>query len=222
MLKVWGRPTSGCTQRALWCLDEAGLSYQFTLASAVMGPNGHVSKGGKPFGVVDSAEYLQMNPNGTVPTIDDDGYILWESNAILAYVALSKKPELRGPDEHAFARALAWGAWSNGHLDPPMTDLVLHFTRLASHLRDPAKVEAARTGMAKQVKTLERELADKPYLAGDSFTIADISVAPAVYRWQLFDEARPELPALEAWIGRLSERPAFQKHVMPREYHFDD
>ncbi len=221
MLKIWGRPTSGCTQRSLWCIEEAGIPFQFTLASAIMGPQGHISKGGKPFGVVDTPEYLKMNPNGTVPTIDDEGYILWESNAILAYIALSKKPELYGRDEHTFGRAVAWGAWSNGHLDPPMTDLVLHYTRLAKHLRDESKVRTSKVDMAKQVQTLERELATKPYLAGDIFTIADISVAPAVYRWQLFDTERQPLPNVDGWIERLSQRPAFQKHIMPREYHFD-
>jgi glutathione S-transferase len=74
--------------------------------------------------------------------------------------------------------------------------------------------------MAKQVVTLERELETKPYLAGDTFTIGDISAAPAVYRWYLFDENRKPSPNVDAWIARLSERPAFQKHIMPREYHF--
>lgn len=220
MLKIWGRPTSGCTQRSLWCLEEAGVPFQFTLASAIMGPNGHISKGGEAFGVVDTPEYLRMNPNGTVPTIDDDGYILWESNAILAYIALSKKPELYGNDPHMFGRAVAWGSWSNGHLDPPMTDMVLHYTRLAEHLRDKAKADRSMTDMAKQVKTLERELESKPYLAGDVFTIADISAAPSVYRWHLFDAERSPSPNVDAWIARLSDRPAFRKHIMPREYHF--
>jgi glutathione S-transferase len=221
MLRIWGRPTSGCTQRSLWCLEEAGVPFQFTLASAIMGPNGHISKGGKPYGVVDTPEYLRMNPNGTVPTIDDDGYILWESNAILAYIALHKKPDLYGNDHHMFGRAVAWGSWSNGHLDPPMTDMVLHHTRLADHLRDKQKAAQSMIDMAKQTKTLERELESKPYLAGDAFTIADISAAPAVYRWHLFDDNRAPSPNVDAWIARLSERPAFRKHIMPREYHFD-
>jgi glutathione S-transferase len=220
MLKIWGRPTSGCTQRVLWSLEEAGVPFQFTLASAIMGPDGHISKGGKPYGVVDTPEYKKMNPNGTVPTIDDEGYILWESNAILAYVALNKKPELYGNDNQTFGRAVAWGSWSNGHLDPAMTDMVLHHTRLAEHLRDKEKAKASMADMAKQVQTLERELENKPYLAGDTFTIGDISAAPAVYRWYLFDEHRKPSPNVDAWVDRLSERPAFQKHIMPREYHF--
>jgi glutathione S-transferase len=221
MLKIWGRPTSGCTQRALWCLEEAGIPFQFTLASAIMGPAGHISKGGKPFGVVDTPDYLKMNPNGTVPTINDDGYILWESNAILAYVALNKDPKLYANDNHVFGHAVAWGSWSNGHLDPPMTDMVLHYTRLAPHLRDEAKVTKSKADMAKQVQTLEKQLASQPYLAGEQFTIADISAAPAVYRWQLFDEERAPVRNVDAWMARLAERPAFRKHIAPREYHFD-
>ena len=83
MLRIWGRPTSICTQRVLWAAVEAGRDFELILASATMGENGHVSTGAAPFGVVDSAAYREMNPNGTIPTIDDDGFVLWESNAIV-------------------------------------------------------------------------------------------------------------------------------------------
>ena len=74
MLKIWGRPTSACTQKALWGLEETVIDYELTLASGTMGPDGHVSKGGAAFGIVDTPEYRAINPNGTVPTIDDEGF----------------------------------------------------------------------------------------------------------------------------------------------------
>jgi len=83
MIKVWGRPTSICTQRVLWCLEESNLPYGLKLTSGTMGPQGHVSTGSKAFGGCDTMEYLRMNPNGKIPTIDDGGFTLWESNAIL-------------------------------------------------------------------------------------------------------------------------------------------
>jgi hypothetical protein len=77
MIRVWGRPTSIHTQRVLWALTDADLGYELILASATMGPQGHVSKGGAPFGVVDTPAYRAKNPNGTVPTIEDDGFVLY-------------------------------------------------------------------------------------------------------------------------------------------------
>lgn len=92
MLKLWGRPTSGRTQKVLWTLTEIGIEFDFILAGAEMGPGGHVSKGNKPFGVVDTPEYRAKNPIGRVPTIDDDGFVLWESNLIVRYPINSIPP----------------------------------------------------------------------------------------------------------------------------------
>ncbi len=86
-LRIWGRPNSIHTQRVLWTCAEADLSFELTLASATMGPKGHVSGGNPPYGIVDTQEYRAMNPNGTVPTIDDNGFVLWESNVIVRYLA---------------------------------------------------------------------------------------------------------------------------------------
>ena len=74
MLKIWGRTNSVNVQKVLWCCEELGVDYD------------RVDAGG-PFGVVDTPEYRRRNPNGLVPTIDDDGFVLWESNAIVRYLA---------------------------------------------------------------------------------------------------------------------------------------
>ena len=76
MRRLWGRPSSVCTMRALFALDELGLGFEFILASATMGPDGSIFKGNAPFGIVDTPAYRAMNPNGTVPTLDDDGFIV--------------------------------------------------------------------------------------------------------------------------------------------------
>ena len=94
MLKLWGRPTSGRTQKVLWTLAEIGLDFDFIMASATMGPGGHVAKGNQPYGIVDTPDYRAKNPNGRVPTIDDDGFVLWESNSSVRYLALQYAPDL--------------------------------------------------------------------------------------------------------------------------------
>ena len=98
-------------------LAEIGLEFEFILASAEMGPAGHVSKGNKPFGVVDTPEYRAKNPNGRVPTIDDDGFVLWESNSIIRYLAMQYAPDmLYGNDIKTFAcrRNTIWRCISSG------------------------------------------------------------------------------------------------------------
>ena len=219
MIKIWGRPTSINTQRVLWALADADLPYELTLASATMGPQGHVSKGGTPFGVVNTPAYLAMNPNGTVPTIDDNGLILWESNAILMWLALRHAPDLLSGDAQQLARAVQWMTWINGRVEPLLHTLVMELVRLPEDKRDPAKVEQARIEMIDALGMLEAFLADQPNVAGNRFTIGDIPTGAAVYRWLVFDLERPSMPKIAAWQARLAEHKGFCLHVAPREFH---
>ena len=124
MLKIWGRPTSACTQKALWGLEESDIDYELTLASGTMGPDGHVSKGGTAFGIVDTPEYRAMNPNGTVPTIDDNGFILWESNVIVRYLAMKYAPEkLYDNKIETFSAASRWMDWEQSKFLPEQHNL---------------------------------------------------------------------------------------------------
>lgn len=221
MLKIWGRPTSICTQRVLWCLEEANLKYELTLASGTMGPHGHISKGGDAFGGVNTSEYLRMNPNGRIPTISDGDFTLWESNAIVAYLALTYAPYLYEEDIRIFARASAWMSWSNQYLDPPLTDLVLHLVRLPEGQRSQVVVSKWNDEMVKYLKILDRHLSDSPYVGGGSFGIAECAMASNVYRWALFSLPSPELPNVRRWLTELGERPAFRKIVQPHAYHLN-
>ena len=218
-IKVWGRPTSICTQRVLWCLDEAQLAYDLVLTSGTMGEQGHISTGARPYGGVDTAAYLQMNPHGRIPTIADGGFHLWESNAILMYLALKYAPRLYSGDVGEFAQASAWMSWSNQYLDPPLTDLVLNLVRLPESERKDSVVRRWNESMADSVQILDGHLASRAYVAGDAPSIAEFSIAPGIHRWLLFDLPRPSLPHLEAWHARLNERPAFQKLIQPKAYH---
>ncbi len=219
MIKVWGRQTSICTQRVLWCLEDVELPYDLVLTSGTMGPQGHVSKGGKPFGGADTSEYLQMNPVGRIPTIDDGGFILWDSNAILMYLALKYAPHLHEEDIGVFSQASAWMSWSNEYLDPPLAHLVQNLVRWPQSQRDPAVARKWNDAMAGSLEILDRHLATRSYVAGNQPGIAEFSIAPGIHRWFLFDLDRPSLPHLEAWHARLSERPAFRKLIQPDEFH---
>ena len=145
MIRIWGRPNSICTQRVLWACAEADLDFDLTLASGTMGPDGHVSGGGQPFGLVDTDAYRAMNPNGTVPTFDDGGTVLWDSVAIVSYLALKYAPEqLYQADNAVFGRAAQWMCWTNEHLEPLLHTLVMEVVRLTPERRNPDALEKAR------------------------------------------------------------------------------
>jgi glutathione S-transferase len=220
MLKVWGRPTSTNTQRVLWTLVEAGVLYELTLASATTGEKGYVWQGEVPFGLVDTAAYRSMNPNGKIPTIDDGGFILWESNAIVAYLARRYAPDrLFGGNEITFARALQWMMWTNYSMDPALHALILHLERLPASQRSAETVEASRRDVLSKLELMEAQLARSAFFAGDSFTIGDIPLGISTQRFFHFGLERPPLPCIEGWLARLGEREGFRGHVAPLEKH---
>jgi len=220
LLKVWGRPTSTNTQRVLWTLVEAGVPYELMLASATTGAKGYVWRGETPFGIVDTPAYRSMNPNGTIPTIDDDGFVLWESDAIVAYLARRYAPAgLFGGSETTFARALQWMIWTNYSLDPAVHALVMHLERLPADQRSADTVEASRRDVVRKLDLMEAQLGRARYFAADAFTIGDIPLAISTQRFFHFGLERPHLPRVAQWLARLGEREGFRKHVAPRENH---
>ena len=220
MLKLWGRPNSICTQRVLWACAEADVEWHLELASATMGPDGHVSSGAAPYGHVNSNSYRAMNPNGTVPTMDDDGVILWDSIAIVAHIATKYGPQAlynQAPD--VFSRSLQWMCWTNEHLEPLLHTLVMELVRLTPEQRNPAALEIARNKTISELALIEQQLTGRAYLAGDIFSMGDIPAGATVHRWLLFDLDRPAMPNLENWQARLQDREAFQQHIAPRQFH---
>lgn len=219
-LKLWGRPTSARTLKVLWALAEIGLEFDFILASATMGESGHVSKGGDPYGVVDTPDYRKMNPNGTVPTIDDDGFILWESNSIVRYLAMQYAPDLLyGNDIRTFASASRWMDWENNELLHGQHILVMQLVRLPEEQRDPDELEAARQELLKPFGILDNVLSKTRFVAGDQFTMGDIPLGIRAHRWHLFDIERPAMPHLERWYAEIRERPAFKKWIADPAHH---
>jgi glutathione S-transferase len=214
--RLWGRPSSSRTRKVTMALAELGIDFEYILAGATTGPDGPVSKGGKPYGVVDTPEYLEMNPNGTVPTIDDNGYVLWESNAIVQYLGIKYNAALFYCDDtKIFASASRWMMWDNNQLLTPMRNLRNHLYRLPKAERDPEIAERAQQELIKELSKVERQLGKTEYLAADRWTMADIPMAIRCHRWHLFDIERPEMPNFERYYEAVKVRPSFEATIDP-------
>ena len=202
MLSLWGNADSVNVQKIMWCCEELGLAY-------------HRIDAGRHFGVVNTPEFRQLNPNGLVPTIDDDGFVLWESNTILRYLAAKHAPGTLWPLDVA-ERALAdrWMDWANSTLWPTMVPLFRAFMRTPEAQRDAAAIEAVRLETVEELKILDAQLARTAFVGGDVFTMGDIAVGCAVWRWMALPVQRPPLPNLQRWFDALAARPAYRRVVM--------
>ena len=202
MLKIWGRINSINVQKVLWACDELAVRYERVDA-------------GMQYGVVSTPEYKAMNPNSRVPTIDDDGFVLWESNTIVRYLgAKHGHGKLMPSLLTTRADAERWMDWSTSTLNAAVTPVFWQLIRTPPEKRDMKAVDEARVQCEAQFAILDRYLAGKSFITGDTLTVGDIPVGCFTYRWLALPIERPKLPNLEAWYARLKTRPAYQKHVM--------
>ncbi len=202
MLKVWGRNNSLNVQKVMWALAELGV------------PGERIDAGGA-FGKTKDARYLAINPNALVPTLDDDGFILWESNSIVRYLASrhDKNHVLEPADLPMRARAQMWMDWQLSVLQPSQRDLFWGLIRTEPDKRDPAAIDASRTKNTEAMKLLDAQLAKTAYVAGDVFTYGDIPVATNAYRYWALVPDHPPLPHARRWYDTIAARPAFAAHV---------
>jgi glutathione S-transferase len=201
MLKIWGRTTSSNVQKVLWCCAELDIPYE------------RVDWGG-PFGGNDDPQYRKMNPNGRVPTVEDDGLIIWESNTICRYLCTTRGGERLYPlDPRARTRVERWMDWQLATPGGPMGALLQQLYRTKPEARDQKAIEAARQQALVAWKIADGALEGQPYLAGSGLTLAEITLGTLVYRWHVFPIERPELKNLRAWYERMRERPAFRTHI---------
>lgn len=203
MLKIWGRKTSVNVQKVMWAVAELGLAHE------------RIDAGG-PFGIVDTPAFAALNPNRLVPVLDDDGFILWESNACVRYLAgLHGRGSLAPAASQDVARADQWMDWMSSSLYPNViSTLFQQFVRVTTADRDAAAVEAAARRAGDKLAILDAQLAGKSFVVGETLTIADIALGCLMYRYFTMPIARPSLPNVEAWYQRLVARKAYQDHVM--------
>ncbi len=205
MLTIWGRKTSSNMQALMWCVGELGLAY-------VRHDAGH------RFGGLDTPDFLAMNPNGVIPVVrDGDGEPLWETGAILRYLAARHGDG--GPfwpaDPVQRVRVDKWAEWAKLNVSNQFTvEIFWRVVRTAPRDRDPAAIGAAIQALGQRFDIAEARLAENRYLAGAEFSLADIQFGHILFRY--FDIAidRPERPVLARYYRSLTERPAFREHVM--------
>jgi glutathione S-transferase len=187
--------------KVVWLLEELGLPYE------------RIDVGG-PFGGTRTPEYMAMNPNCSVPTLQEGGFTLWESNVIIRYLCAAHAPgHAMWPDDlQARANIDRWMDWQQTTLGPPMTVVFQGLVRTPPERRDMAAIEAATVRVGEQWGLLDRVLAGHDHVAGAAFTLADIPLGVHVHRWFNLAVPRPDLPHLAAWYQRLLGRPAYRAH----------
>lgn len=207
MLKIWGRNSIN-VQKVMWLVGELDIAHEF------------IPAGGK-FGGLDTPEFLAMNPHGHVPVIKDGEIVVWESQAILRYLAAcygvgkfwSGNPAIQ-------AQADQWMEWSETALQPDfIMGVFWNFYRTPEAQRDWTAINKNIARCSQHFQLLNNILSDRLFLGGDQITLADIPAGTMLYRYFELEIERPVMPNVEAWYKRLQDRPAYREHVMVA---FDD
>jgi glutathione S-transferase len=203
MLKIWGRASSSNVQKVMWAVGELGL------------PHERIDAGGA-FGRLDTAEYQAMNPNRLVPVLDDDGFTLWESNAIVRYLAETYgRGTLASQDRKSFAHADQWMDWTATTAQPLIiTTIFWGLIRTPAADRNHAALAAAIKTAGEKLGLLDAHLAGRDYVGGATLSMADIPIGSLMYRYYTLPIDRPKLPNVEAWYARLQHRAPYRDHVM--------
>lgn len=198
MLIIWGRLNSHNVKKVAWLAEESGILYE------------RRDVGGQ-FGF--PADYLAKNPNRLIPTIEHHGFVLWESNAILRYMAAQFAGELWPTDLELRASADRWMDWQFSYADA-QRDAFLNLVRRAPEARDSGAVATSARACGEMMAILDAALGRHRWLSGDDFGIGDIPMGVYAHTWFTLDIDRPARPHVEDWYARLRERPAYAATVM--------
>ena len=203
MLRIWGRRNSGNVQKVMWVVGELGL------------PHEHIDAGG-PFGGLETEEFGELNPNRRVPVIDDGGTIVWESHAIVRYLAAKYGAGSLWPEDPGErSQSDMWTDWTLSELQPAFLGGVFwNFYRTPEEQRNWPLIRQGIARTAILFRLLDRHLSRCAFVAGNTLTFGDIPVGAQLYRYFNLEIDRPDLPYVEAWYARLQEREAYRTHVM--------
>jgi glutathione S-transferase len=202
-MRIWGRRSSFNVQKVLWLLGELGLTYEHTLA-------------GGSFGGLDTPEFRAMNPHGRVPVLQDSDVVIWESHAIMRYLAAQYGGARFWSDEPASRSCIdRWMDWSQTSVQPDFLNGVFWgYYRTPEPLRDWTAIHKNVARCASHFQLLDAQLRDNEFVTGADLTLADIPLGTSLYRYFGLDIDRPSLPHVERWYQRLQERSSYRAHVM--------
>ena len=197
MLKIYGRANSINVRKVLWMLEELGLAYTR-------------EDWGRGFRPLTEPAFLKLNPFSLVPVMDDDGFLLRESNTIVRYLATKhSRKDLYPTDLRIRALAESWMDLAGTDLANAIRPVFFGLVVKAPGYTEPKQIETAVSEWARFMRGLEQHLTQKgPYVTGEVFTVGDIAIGLSVNRWFSLSFAKPDFPALKAYYDRLwSGRP---------------
>jgi glutathione S-transferase len=202
MLRIWGRRNSINVQKVMWAVGELELAHE------------HIDAGG-PFGGLDTEEFGALNPNRRVPVIDDSGTVVWESHAIVRYLAAKYGAGSLWPEDAGTrARTDMWTDWVLADLQPAFIGLFWNLYRTPEEQRNWNLIRQGIARSAILFQLLDRHLGEHAFIAGDTLTVGDIPAGSQLYRYFELEIDRPSLPNVEAWYAKLQEREPYRTHVM--------
>ena len=196
MLKIWGRLSSINVQKVVWCANELGLDYDRIDA-------------GMRFGIVDTPQYRRLNPNRQVPVIEDDGFVLWESNAIVRYLGAKHGSGTLVPESLTErADADRWMDWQTTTFARAMGEAFLQWVRTPGETRDHAAIERSVAATLPLLQILDEQLDRREHVCGAGFTLADLTLGCSAHRWFGLPIEHAGFANVRAWYDRLMQRPA--------------
>ncbi len=202
MIEVWGRRSSSNVQKVIWALDELGLDYRR-----------HTVGGG--FGGVREPSYLKMNPNGLVPVLQDGDVTMFESNAIVRYLAARHGEGILRPKEaKALALAEQWMEWQQLNVVPHISAIFWNLVRVPKAQRNDKAIADASAKLADVLGIADKALGASPWFAGDKLTFGDIVLGVLYWRYSCLDCTRPDTPNVRRWFEALQQRAPYRKWVM--------
>ena len=210
MMRLWGRKSSINVQKVLWCLAELGLEE---------GKDFERIDAGLHFGLSRTPEFLKLNPNGLVPTLQDGDLVLWESNTIMRYLARKHDKHQRFPDDVGSQYGSEkWLDWQVGTMWPALRVAFLSLTRVPEAERNYSSIQKSYQEANDLLSLLDQTLANHQYCSGNQFHIGDIALALCVHRWILLNEAFPDktggranLKNIDVWIKRLENNTKYSE-----------